>query len=108
MNASLESVVDMFRKMEANGWDINSALKWGFFFFDKDKDKLLDVFSELEDSQYKIEELHQADAGDWVLQVSKIDTLTPEKLHRRNLAFNELAAHCGVELYDGWDVGKVE
>lgn len=108
MNASLESVNEMFRKMEAEGWNVNAHLKWGFFFFDKDKDKLLNVFSELEESSYSIEELHQADDGDWILQVSKIDTLTPEKLHRRNIAFNELADRCDVELYDGWDVGKVE
>ncbi|MBO2009449.1 ribonuclease E inhibitor RraB [Hymenobacter negativus] len=108
MNASLESVKEMFHKMEADGWNTSSALKWGFFFFDKDRDKLLDVLFELEESSYRIEEIHQADSGDWVLQVSKIDTLTPEKLHRRNLAFNELATHCGVELYDGWDVGKIE
>ncbi|MBF9143371.1 ribonuclease E inhibitor RraB [Hymenobacter properus] len=108
MNASFDSVKEMFRKMEANGWDTASTLKWGFFFSDKDKGKLLDVFSELEEHSYKNEGMHQADDGDWVLQVSKLDILTPEKLHKRNVAFNELAAHCAVELYDGWDVGKIE
>lgn len=108
MNALLQTVEEMFRKMKSSGWDTNAALKWGFFFFDKDRDKLLDIFSELEDSSYTIEELYQADGGDWVLQVSRVDTLTPEKLHRRNIAFNALAAHCDVELYDGWDVGKIE
>ncbi|MBH8557702.1 ribonuclease E inhibitor RraB [Hymenobacter negativus] len=108
MNALLGTVKNMFRKMAANGWDTKAALKWGFFFIDKDKDKLHDVFAELEGHSYSIEELHQADDGNWVLQVSKFDTLTPEKLHRRNIAFNDLAAQCGVESYDGWDVGKVE
>ncbi|GAB2863772.1 ribonuclease E inhibitor RraB [Hymenobacter ruber] len=108
MNALLGPIKNMFRKMTAEGWDVNSALKWGFFFIDKDKNKLLEIFTELEDHSYSIEEFHQADDGNWVLQVSKIDTLTPEKLHRRNLAFNELAIQYGVDLYDGWDVGKVE
>ena len=52
--------------------------------------------------------LHGADDGAWVLQVSKTEVLAADKLHRRNLAFNDLAAHCGVDSYDGWDVGKPE
>ncbi|SFQ47787.1 ribonuclease E inhibitor RraB [Hymenobacter arizonensis] len=107
MNALQETVKQMFRKMTGEGWDVDSTLKWGFFFIDEDKNKLLEVFTELEEHAYSIVELHQADDGDWVLQVSKLDVLTPEKLHRRNLAFNDLAIKCDVE-YDGWDVGKVE
>ena len=108
MVTSLESLQDVFNKMNNEGWNTNSMLKWGFFFFDKDQDKLLSLFTELENHTYQIEELHQTDDDDWVLHVSKLDVLTPEKLHRRNIAFNELAAHCGVELYDGWDVGQID
>ena len=43
-----------------------------------------------------------------MLTVSKIDILTAEKLHKRNIAFNELAKFCGIDLYDGWDVEKLE
>jgi len=43
---------------------------------------------------------------EWTLHASKIDTLTPELLHKRNIAFNELADYCEVSLYDGWDVEK--
>ncbi|WP_022823102.1 ribonuclease E inhibitor RraB [Hymenobacter norwichensis] len=108
MTASFENLRDIFEKMNTEGWDTGSALKWGFFFFDKDKDKLLSLFTELENHTYHLEELHQADDGDWVLHISKLDLLTPEKLHRRNIAFNELAMHCGVGLYDGWDVEQVK
>ncbi|GAA3934944.1 hypothetical protein GO495_15045 [Chitinophaga oryziterrae] len=38
--------------------------------------------------------------GGWRLYVT-------EKLHKRNLAFNELADYCEVGLYDGWDVEKM-
>ncbi|MBO0360273.1 ribonuclease E inhibitor RraB [Hymenobacter sp. BT186] len=108
MIASLHSLHDIFSKMADEGWDTSLMLKWGFFFFDKDKDKLLSLFTELEGHAYQLEELHQASDADWVLHVSKLDVLTPEKLHRRNVAFNELADHCSVELYDGWDVGQIE
>jgi len=43
----------------------------------------------------------------WTLYVTKIDILSPEKLHKRNLAFDHLADHCCVELYDAWDVEKI-
>lgn len=106
MNASLDRLHSTFHKMTAEGWDMAGPLKWGFFFVDIDPDKLRQLFGELEDHGYHIEELHQTDDQDWVLQVSKTEVLAAEKLHRRNLAFNELAAACGVALYDGWDVGQ--
>lgn len=40
-----------------------------------------------------------------MLQVSKIEVLPVDKLHRRNHAFNNLAAGCVADSYDGWDVG---
>jgi hypothetical protein len=45
----------------------------------------------------------------WQLCVYKIDIISePEKLHRRNIAFNELASYCGNVLYDGWDVERCD
>ena len=106
MDASLDRLHSFFQKMTAEGWDVAGPLKWGFFFVDPDPDKLRQLFDELEDHGYHVEQLHQTDDHDWVLQVSKREVLAVEKLHRRNLAFNELAAACGVVLYDGWDVGQ--
>jgi len=98
----------MFAKMKSNGWDTTLPLKWGFFFVHPNEAPLHSVYEELKDHDYRLESLHHADDGQWVLQVSKTEILTAEKLHRRNMAFNELAEHCGVDLYDGWDVGKPE
>ena len=108
MQCNLESVQATFAKMTADGWDANTPLKWGFFFVHSSKEPLLKVFGELQDHGYKTESIHQSDDGAWVLQVSKTEVLAAEKLHRRNLAFNDLADHCGVDSYDGWDVGKPE
>lgn len=41
MITSLESLQALFEKMDIEGWNTDSVLKWGFFFFDKDQDKLL-------------------------------------------------------------------
>ena len=66
------------------------------------------IYAELSEYGYSVQELHQSDDGMWVLQISKTEILHLEKLHRRNIAFNELADYCNVSLYDGWDVGRVE
>jgi len=107
MKTELAQLQDIFIKMVEDGFDVDSKLKWGFYFFDDDRDMLLDVYEELKDHDYVLEEIEEFEENEWRLYVSKIDKLTPEKLHRRNIAFNELAAGCGVELYDGWDVEKL-
>ncbi len=106
MNCSLERLLAMFAMMEADGFNASTTMKWGFFFVHSSEEPLNAVFAELKNHNYTFESLHQADSGKWVLQVSKTEVLSAEKLHRRNMAFNDLAEHCGVELYDGWDVGK--
>ncbi len=105
MLPNLEKIEIAFRNMSKEGFDLNSKLKWGFFFFDSSKTKLENVFNELKDSGYS-EEFSKLEDGKWRLYVTKMDILTPEKLHKRNIAFNELASYCEVELYDGWDVER--
>ena len=91
--------------MENEGWKIQEPLIWGFFFFSNKKENLHSVFSELEDHGYIIKSIHKNEDNEWVMQASKIESLTPDKLHRRNIAFNELA-EVHDSYYDGWDVGK--
>lgn len=107
MQVDLGRLERIFEKMLADGFNISDPLKWGFFFFDNDSNKLRRVFEELKDKNYIQEDLNEMDDGKWRLYVSKVDILTPEKLHKRNIAFNELAEYCDVELYDGWDVEKI-
>ena len=107
MKADLNNVEEIFNKMHDNGFDINLPLKWGFYFFDTDKSKLQIVFDELRDKGYQLENLSQVKDNEWRLFVSKVEVLSPEKLHRRNIAFNELAEYCHVDLYDGWEVERI-
>src|SRR5205823_4593795 len=93
MQCNLESVQTTLAKMAADGWDTNAPLKWGFFFAHSSKEPLLKVVTELKDHEYHVESIHQSEDETWVLQVSKTEVLAAEKLHRRNIAFNELAAH---------------
>jgi hypothetical protein len=104
MDSELPSLLARFEKMRLLGFDVTKTHKWGFFFLDPSREKLLEVVSELEGHDYVVRELRQGEDLRWVLQVEKIQSLDPEGLHRRNVAFNELAAYTGIELYDGWDV----
>jgi hypothetical protein len=109
MIPNLDNLIEMYNKMESNGWNINAPLKYGFYFVDENEQKLRSVYNELKDHGYTFEKIYLEDDGDnWWLHVSKIDTLTPEKLNKRNIAFNELASYCEIESYDGWDVEKIE
>ncbi len=107
MTSNLDNLIDTFNRMKADGFDENAPLKWGFYFVDTNKKKLQNVFNELKDNNYILEDIYLTDDNNWTLFASKIDILTPEKLHKRNIAFNELAHFCEVELYDGWDVEKI-
>lgn len=106
MQANIDTVQRIFKSMAADGFKIDEPLKWGFFFFDSDKNKLHSLYEELKDHGYERTDLVRMDDKKWRLYVTKTETLTPEKLHKRNISFNELAEHCSVELYDGWDVEK--
>jgi hypothetical protein len=106
MQVNFEQLQDIFSDMIKDGFDIKAPLKWSFYFVDNEKSQLEKLYDELKDHDYKIERLDQNDENEWTLQVSKKEVLTPEKLHKRNIAFNELADYY-VKLYDGWDVEKI-
>lgn len=107
MQSDQKRLEDIFVKMNNDGFDTKEPLKWGFYFFDRDKNKLINVFNELKDHGYKLESIDEMDSNEWRLFVTKVDILTPDKLHRRNIAFNDLAKNCEVALYDGWDVERL-
>lgn len=108
MISSLDNLEIIFSKIQFDGFDSNFPLKWGFYFVDQSKDKLESVYDELKEKGYKQEGICKINGeSKWTLHASKIDILTPEKLHKRNQAFNNLADYCEIELYDGWDVEKI-
>ncbi len=102
MISSLENLYTLFGRMDEEGWDIHSMLNWGFFFVDADKLNLQAVYKELKEKDYVMESIDLSTDGKWTLHVSKPDILTPEKLHKRNIAFNKLAEFCsnlGVPIF---------
>jgi hypothetical protein len=104
MDADVARTKEMFAKMAADGLDLSSALQWGYFLVHADPEPLVEVAEEMRELGYSCESLHQADGGQWVLQLAKVEIHTAESLHQRNLNFNELVATREIDLYDGWDV----
>ncbi len=105
MISKLDSIREIFAKMAVDGWNAAEPLKYGYFFFNSSRPPLEAAEQWLSDKGYGAESCHQTDDG-WVLQLSKVEVHSPETLHKRNQAMNELAEHFGIDLYDGWDVGK--
>jgi len=101
-----EDIESIYANMKSEGWNIDEPLVWGFFFYSNEEGKLNSIFEELSEHEYKIESIHENEDSEWVMQVQKIETLAADKLHRRNIAFNELAEAYG-SYYDGWDVGQI-
>ncbi len=80
--------------MLQEGWDIEAEMKWGYFFFDKNRQKLEAMYTEIEERNYIFESIEKTDEGDyWKLFITKIEVHTPESLNNRNEAMNRLAKH---------------
>ena len=104
MNADPAAIHEAFDKLRAHGVDVGSPLRWSFYFANPTEPPLHEVVRELDGFDYVVEHLAPNDQGLWILKVSKTEILPPDKLHRRNVSFNELAQYCGVDVYDGWEV----
>ncbi|MBT3202836.1 MAG: hypothetical protein HOM14_09045 [Gammaproteobacteria bacterium] len=63
--------------MKNDDFDTGADLKWRYFF-DKNEQKLFKAFKEIEGNNYKLENCHENDDGDWVIQLSKIEIHTPD------------------------------
>jgi len=101
-------LIETFKKMNADGFDTENYLKWGFYFLDGNKENLLNLFGELSPQKYSLQDLSKMDDDLWQLHITKVDILTLEALHNRNLFFNQLAIQHNIQLYDGWDVERME
>lgn len=103
----LSQLEEMVTQMEKEyGWDVKSDLLWGYFFTDKESDKLRLVAEHLESMGYRVVSINSDDNGNlYWLHVEKIETHTPQSLDKRNKEFYKLAEDFNLESYDGMDVG---
>lgn len=106
MECNLQTIQNTFESMSQNGWDVAAALQWGFFFQSEKKENLDNVYEELERYEYRLVVLERRNGAGWMMHVQKNEILAPEKLHRRNISFNDLAEKYSA-IYDGWDVARI-
>lgn len=104
----LEQLQAMFQDMRAKApWNVDGPLLWGYFFTDRNPEKLKPVCSFLEQQGYRLVGIYEArNKLTFVLHVEKIEHHTPESLDARNREFYRLAHQYKLDSYDGMDVGS--
>ena len=106
---TLDDLREMFTNMRRDApWNADGDLLWGYFFTDRNPEKLQPVAERLSTAGYRVVRLYPTDDGSThFLHVERVETHTPESLHARNQEFYALASEIGIESYDGMDVGPV-
>jgi hypothetical protein len=109
MAITLDQLQVMFSNMRLKaGWGTDADLLWGYFFTDRDAQKLKPVAEHLALLGYRVVNIYPTDDRTTnFLHVEKVEHHTPLSLHKRNGEFYDLAARFGLESYDGMDVGPV-
>ena len=104
---SLEKLQAMFADMRAKTpWIVDGPLLWGYFFFDRDMEKLMGAATELQTMGYRIANLDAVQGRPlFRLHIERVEAHTPESLNLRNVQFYEFAEKRAIGSYDGMDVG---
>lgn len=113
--SQIENIKQIFAdaKREDN-WDLDEDMLYSYYFVGKDVEKLEKLGLSLEDKGYNFpgifelgDEETDKPTGEFLLQVDKIETHTPESLAERNKEFANLVGEYGLDSYDGWEFGEV-
>ncbi|WP_281322747.1 ribonuclease E inhibitor RraB [Flavobacterium aestivum] len=111
---SQETVINFFKDLkEANDFNSNEKLLWGYFFLDSNKKKLEDFSLKLEQLGYRFknifeaEKINEGDKAEYYLHVEKIEHHTVDSLYALNNIFYDLVTENNIDFYDGFDVGSI-
>lgn len=93
-------------------WNMDGEMLWGYFFVDREPERLKRLQQQLETTGYRFVDLHEVEkegskTGDFMLHVERVETHDVDSLDTRNGELDALAAEYGVREYDGMDVGPV-
>ena len=113
--SQIEGIKKIFAEArEQDNWNTDEDMLYSYYFVDKNVDELEKLGNQLEKQGYEfvdIFELGDEETGDstgeYLLQVDKVETHTPESLAQRNVEFQKLAKENDIEIYDGWEFGEV-
>ena len=107
---SFAQLEEMFGHIKSQGkLNLDEELLWGYFFTDKDPQKLEPVKKALIENGYRFVNLYPTrDKSTFFLHVERIEQHTSQSLYQRNLLLYKLADKYNIESYDGMDVGPVK
>jgi hypothetical protein len=105
---TLEQLETMFADMRARApWNVDGPLLWGYFFYDRNPQKLEKAAAELSQERYRVVSIEKVNSNVlYRLHVEKVETHSPSSLHARNQALYLFAEKHGLASYDGMDVGR--
>ncbi len=106
-----EMIEEMFANMHENGVNTDEDLLWGYFFADRDPEKLEAAIPALANAGYEFVDIMEAESENddesyFLLQVERVETHTVDSLHARNQELYSFAEQNDIEAYDGMDVGR--
>src|SRR3569833_368257 len=102
--AQLEQMFDGMRSQTP--LNVDGPMLWGYFFTDKDRNKLLGAATHLAGQGYRFVGIHETGSETTnVLHIERVETHSPKTLFTRNEELYRLAAQLGLDSYDGVDVG---
>lgn len=93
---------------EKSSWNTSEDLLWGYFFTDRNPQKLEPLAAHLTKLGYSFVSIYETDdRSTHFLHVERVETHTPVSLYENTAQMNALAEQFGVDTYDGMDVGPV-
>ncbi len=109
-----ETIIEFFNDLKSKeDFNTEAELLWGYFFLDKDTEKLKELSEKLEKDNYRFveffeaEKLNKKDPQEYYLHLEKIEHHTIDSLNERNQYLYKIAEEMNVSLYDGFDVGNI-
>lgn len=112
----LEEIKAIFEEaVREDGWDMDEPKLFSFDIVDGDPDKLENLGEALAAKGYLFVDIFQLGdeateepTGEYLLQVDRIDAMTPEGLDEAIEEINAAAAGFGIGEIDGWDMTEAD
>jgi tetratricopeptide (TPR) repeat protein len=105
---NINPTLKIFKQLELQGAPLNQELLYSFFFYDSKKNNLIALSSKLESIGFQIIKIEKSSSDYFTLHISKKAILNGEKIIELGKVFLSLCKENSVEIYDGWDVGKID